>query len=341
MKIKKIVFTAPNKAELLDGDLPELQSDEVLVKTSYTTISAGTERANLVGELNISPNSYPTSNIPVFPRAVGYCSAGIVEAVGNDVKSVKVGDRVVGMWSKHQSYNVFKEKNVVKIEYDNISMREAAASFISTFSLGGLRKCAPEIGESCIVFGLGILGLYAVQIAKAAGLVPVIAIDPIKEKREMALKMGADFAFDPTEDGLADKVKRITGGGANIAIEVTGIGQALNQALDCMARFGRVSLLGCTRSSDFTVDYYRKVHFPGITLVGAHTNARPDLQSRPGNYTDADDMRAILKLLGTGRLDYSSVISELHKPEEAEQVFSRLAFDKNFPVGVQFDWTEC
>ena len=179
------------------------------------------------------------------------------------------------------------------------------------------------------------------QIAKAAGLVPVIAIDPIKEKREIALKMGADLVFDPTEEGLADKVKQATGGGANIAIEVTGIGQALSQALDCMARFGRVSLLGCTRSSDFTVDYYRKVHFPGITLVGAHTNARPDLQSRPGNYTDADDMRAILKLLGSGRLDFSTVISELHKPEEAEAVFSRLAFDKNFPIGVQFDWTEC
>lgn len=340
MKIKKIIFTAPNKAELLDGELGDPGEFEVLVKTSYSTISSGTERANLIGEVNISPNSYPTSNIPVFPRAVGYCSAGVVEKIGSKVTSVSVGDRVVGMWSKHQSYNIFNEKNVVKIEYDNIPMREAAASFISTFSLGGLRKCAPEIGESCIVFGLGILGIYAVQIAKSAGLVPVIAIDPIKERRELAIKMGADFALDPTEEGFVAKVKELTRGGANIAIEVTGIGQALNQALDCMARFGRVSLLGCTRSSDFTVDYYRKVHFPGITLVGAHTNARPELQSRPGWYTDADDERAVLKLLGTGRLDYSPVLSELHKPEEAEEVFSRLAFDKNFPIGVQFDWTE-
>ena len=340
MKAKQIIFVEPNKASLLDCEVAKPTENQVLVKTAFSTISAGTERANLIGDVNISPNSLPTSNIPVFPRTVGYSSSGVVEEVGKNVTRFKKGDRVIGMWSKHASYNLFDENAVVKIEYDDISLSEAATCFISTFSLAGLRKTAPEFGESIIVFGLGVLGLFSIQIAKASGLMPVIAIDPLKERRDLALKLGADFALDPTEQDFTAKVKELTNGGANIAIEVTGKGHALNQALDCMARFGRVSLLGCTRECDFNVDYYRKVHFPGITLVGAHTNARPIFESRPTNHTEKDDLTAILKLLHGKRLDFKPLISEQHSPAQAEEVFYRLATDKNFPIGVQFDWSK-
>ena len=340
MKRKQIVFVEPNKALLLDNEIEEPSDNEVLVQTAFSTISAGTERPNLIGDVNISPNSKPVSPIPVFPRTVGYCSSGIVYKVGKNVTRFKEGDRVIGMWSKHASYNLFNENAVVKIEHDDISLSEAAVCFISTFSLAGLRKTAPEIGESILVFGLGILGLFSIQFAKASGLVPIIAIDPIKQRRELALQMGADFALDPTEPDFVDTVKALTNGGANIAIEVTGNGHALNQALDCMARFGRVSLLGCTRNSDFNVDYYRKIHFPGITLIGAHTNARPTLESRPTNHTEKDDLQDILKLLHGKRVDFKPFISEQHSPAEAEEVFKRLAFDRNFPIGVQFDWSK-
>lgn len=338
MKRKQIIFIAPNEAQLVENEIDEPKANEVLVKTAYSTISAGTERANLIGDLNIDPTRIPASDTPEYPRTTGYCSSGVVCKVGKNVTRFKEGDRVIGMWSKHASYNVFPEHAVVKIEHDDISLSEAAVAFIATFSLGGLRKTAPEIGESAIVFGLGILGIYAVQFAKAAGLVPIIAVDPIQERREMAIKMGADYAFSPFEEGFVEKVKALTNGGANVAIEVTGKGQGLNQTLDCMARFGRVALLGCTRSSDFTVDYYRKVHFPGIALVGAHTNARPNLQSRPYNHTEGDDLRAILNLLHGKRINLEKMISETHSPTEANEVFHRLAFDKNFPIGVQFDW---
>ena len=308
----------------------------MLVKTAYSTISAGTERANLVGDINVDPTAKHT--VASFPRTVGYCSSGVVVSVGKNVTAFKVGDRVIGAWSKHASYNVFPENKVAKIP-DEIELDEAATCFISTFSLAGLTKTNPELGESALISGLGILGLFAVQLARAMGLAPVIAVDPNEERRKFAIKLGADYAFDPYDAGFVSKVKEITGGGANIAVEVTGRGEALNQVLDCMARFGRVSLLGCTRDSDFTVDYYRKVHFPGITLVGAHTNARPAYESRPGFHTEMDDLRAILQLLALGRLDFKPMISKSHSPEECEEVFSRLAFDKNFPIGVQFDWS--
>ena len=337
MKCKQIVFTEKNKAEILTVDVIEPAANEVMVETMVSTISCGTERANITGDPNV--NAFGGSGV-VFPRTSGCNSAGIVVKKGADVKSVYVGDRVVVYWGQHKSYNIVPEENVVKIDDDNISLETAAMSFISTFPMAAIRKTRIEMGERAIVMGLGILGMIAVKLLRAAGAVPVIAADPNPARREIALKNGADYAFDPLCEDFADKVKSVTGGGVNVAIEVTGVGAGFNEALDCMAKFGRVALLGCTRNSDFTVDYYKKIHAPGITVIGAHTIARPDVESHPGWFTHRDDIKAVLKLCGGGRLCLEKLIEETHLPTECTEVYNRLAFDKNFPVVVQFDWRD-
>ncbi len=335
MKAKQIVFTAVNTAELMERELPTLAPDGVMVKTAVSTISAGTERANITGDPNVSATG--SREVP-FPRYPGYSSAGEVIAVGSSVSSVKVGDRVVVYWGLHRAINVVPEKNVVKIEHDTVSFETGAMSFIASFPMAAIRKTRLEMGESAMVMGLGILGMIAVKLLRAAGAVPVIAVDPNPSRREMALKNGADYALDPFEEGFADRVKKITDGGVNVAIEVTGVGAGFNQALDCMARFGRVALLGCTRNSDFTVDYYRKVHGPGITVIGAHTIARPEEESHPGWFTHRDDIKAVLKMCAGGRMQLTDIVGEVHSPTDCERVYERLVFDKSFPVAVQFDW---
>jgi threonine dehydrogenase-like Zn-dependent dehydrogenase len=336
MENKAIIFTAPNTAKIVDkGPIPALAGKDVKVKTVFSTISCGTEKANITGDPNVGPNG---AGAVVFPRQLGYSSSGIVEAVGEQVTSVKPGDRVAMYWSTHSEYNILNEDQIIKIEDENLSMQEAAVAFITTFSMASIRKTRLEIGESCLVMGLGLLGQIAVKLARIAGAVPIVAVDPVKERREEALRNGADFAFDPFEEGFVANVKRVTGGGANVCIEVTGVGTALDQALDCMAKFGRVALLGCTRNSDFTIDYYRKVHGPGITLVGAHTQARPNVESHAGYFTHRDDIRAALKLVSGKRIDLMGMIKETHKPDDCQEVYTRLVNDKNFPTLVQFDW---
>ena len=336
MNCKQIVFTKKNTAELLDVEVREPRANEVMVKTMVSTISCGTERANITGETNVS--IYGNSSEAVFPRTSGYNSAGIVVKKGENVKSVDIGDRVVVYWGAHKSYNTVPENQVVKIEDDSIGFETGAMSFISSFSMAAIRKTRIEMGESAIVMGLGILGMLAIKELRATGAVPIIAADPNPKRREMALENGADYAFDPLCEGFADKVKEITGGGVNVAIEVTGVGAGFNEALDCMAKFGRVSLLGCTRNSDFSVDYYKKVHGPGITIVGAHTAARPQVESHPGYFTHNDDIKAMLKLCAGGRICLEDIIGETHTPEECPEVYTRLINDKDFPVVVQFDW---
>ena len=279
MNTKQIVFTEINKAELLDAVCEAPQADEVSVELMYSAISSGTERANITGLRN--GTGMAEDDEAVFPRYCGYSACGVVTAVGEGVSDISVGDRVLVYWGFHKKNVTVSRTGVVPIP-EGVSMEEAAIAFISTFPLAAIRKTKLEIGESALVMGLGTLGIFAVKLLKAAGAYPIVAVDPVAERRERALQMGADMAFDPAAEDFAEQVIKATGGGAAVCIEVTGLGIGLVQALDCMRRFGRVALLGCTRSSQFSVDYYRKVHAPGIQLIGAHTLARPQMESYPG-----------------------------------------------------------
>lgn len=340
METKQIVFTAPGKAELLPAECPEPKAHEVRVKMAYTAISSGTERANLSGDVNVSAASAPKEGeVAQFPRKLGYSGSGIIDAVGANVTNLKIGDRVVVTGCFHKGYCNVPAKNVFKIESDEVSLQHAAFSYIATFSTAAIRKTRLEMGESCIVMGQGILGLFSVIFARAAGAYPVIAVDPVEARREFALSIGADYALDPNAEGFAETVKELTHGGANTAIEVSGFGKALDQVLDCMAKFGRVALLGCTRDSNFTIDYYRKIHYPGITLIGAHTMARPD-HSYPDFWNSHDDIYTILHLLQGERISFDKVVCEVNSPKDAPEVYTRLLNDRQFPVGVLFDWSQ-
>lgn len=329
-----IAFTDVNKAEIIDVGIKEPAADEVLVKLAVSTISSGTERANLMGSGTTNWREAEQKK-PVYPRFGGYSSAGVVEKVGANVTKVKPGDRVSVCWSQHSQYTTVTERNVTKI--DDVSFENGAFYNIASFPLAAIRKCRLEIGESAIIMGMGILGMVAVKLLKIGGAVPIIAVDPDAAKREKALELGADYALDPYDPDFAKTAKELTNGGANVGIEVTGIGAGLDGILDCMACFGRVALLGCTRNSDFTIDYYRKVHGPGITLVGAHTAARPKDDSRPGFWTQPDDNIALKILTESGRINLAEMVEETHSPLEGPEIYQRLCNDKTFPV-VQFDW---
>jgi len=334
MKSKNIVFVEPGIAKLMEEDVRPLNEKEILVKTAVSTISSGTERANLMGSKTVAWD-LPEANEVIFPRRLGYSTAGVVEQVGEGVTKFKVGDRVALWWTTHNQYITISENNACLI--DDITFEDAAMFHIATFPMAAIRKCHLEMGESAIVMGIGILGIIALQLLKIAGAAPIIAVDPNPEKRKKALELGADYALNPYDADFAQEVKKLTDGGAKVGIEVTGIGAGLDGILDCMAHFGRVALLGCTRDSNFNIDYYRKVHGPGITLIGAHTMARPNQESHSGWWTQHDDVNALIKLTKLGRLNLSALVEETHSPIEATEIYTRLANEKTFPI-VQFDW---
>ncbi len=330
MKNKQIFFTGIHKAELLENEIRKPKNNEVLVKMEYTVISGGTERACILGINNTSQK---------FPMSLGYCGVGFVEQIGDTVKSVSVGDRVLVYHGCHSKYNIRPESDMTKVENENVSSLEAAFVIIASMGLGGVRKLELEIGESAMVMGQGLLGIFATQFLRQSGALPLIVADLNPARRELALKLGADYAFDPSDKDFVKNVMEVTNNkGVRACVEVTGISAAMNQALECASWMGRISLLGCTRVSDSNVDYYTQVHRPGVKLIGAHNFVRPKVESYPHHWTHHDDCNAILDMIARKRIDVMSIISRIEKPENATEIYNELCDDKDFPMGTVFDW---
>ncbi len=339
--MKKIIITAKNTAELLNDEVKSPAENQVKLKMLYSAVSAGTEKAILTGLVHHSKvlrDGAAASKKSGFPSmAGGYSGSAEVIELGDNVTEFKPGDIVMVHGAGHRQYATVDKKELVKIP-DGVCVKQAATTIISGFSLAAVRKAKICLGESCMVVGLGILGLHSIIWAKQSGALPIIAVDFSQERRSLALQLGADYAIDPADGDYRDKVLELTDGkGADTVIEVTGNGTALNQALKATARFGRVVLLGCTRL-DTAINFYFDVHCPGIQLIGAHSGARPLYETHNGMFTEMDDCRVILDYLKSGRVDFSPLISEIHSPNDAPEVYNRLAFDKEFPIGVLFDW---
>ena len=108
---------------------------------------------------------------------------------------------------------------------------------------------------------------------------------------------------------------------------MTGNPDALNLALDFTARCGRVTLTGCSRTPTREIDFYSKVHKPGIWIIGAHNMVRPQHERRPGYWTMREDMALLLRLFSAGRIRPERLITDLARPAEAPRLFARLAKD--------------
>ena len=336
MKNQSIVFTQPNTAQLLESELDNnLSGNQVLIKTLYSAISAGTERDNLRGEPNLDGLHIVETT---FPRRLGYSSSGEVLETGPECKRVKKGDKVIVCYGSHSRYQKLPETSLFPMLYEEITTQQAALFMIGSFPMEGVRKTRLEIGESAMVSGLGILGLFAVQFCRAAGAVPVIAVDPDPERRELALSLGADFAVNPTGIDLPEKIRSLTGkGGVNVAIDVSGRNEATIDSMRSLDWYGRITLLGCNRHPG-VYDLYHLVHARGIEVIGANNVSRPKFESRPGCWTMEDDVNAIQRLVHGGRIKLEPLINEINSPEDAPQVFARLASCGKFPIGVLFDW---
>lgn len=337
---KVIYFKDKGKAVLEACAVPEPKPGEVLIENEYTVISAGTERANLIALPNTGtgPGGYDGKHDGSFPFYPGYCGVGRIVKLGDGVEGFQYGDRVIVIWAGHRSHSIRPAAGLVRVDDPSIDSLDASFAHIASFAFLGVRKLKIELGESAMIAGQGLLGVFALQIAALSGAIPVFATDFDPKRRALALELGATAAFVPDER-LAENVLAATGGkGVNAVVEVTGSAKALQQALEYVAWEGRISLLGCTRISDAPIDFYRYVHKRGVTLVGAHTSTRPGTDSRPGQWTEADDYRTFLKLVAAGKMRVRPVISEVVSPEKAPEVYSRLAEDKNPPLGIVFDW---
>lgn len=323
---RRVRWPEPRKAELETFEVSSPRAGQIVVRTHFSVLSRGTERDYLTAAPNTARQ---------FPLVPGYSSAGLVTAVGDGVTSFQPDDPVICYHGGHTSHAVLDANQVFSLAENRVDLQEAALIVLASMSLQALRKGRLELGERVVVWGAGLLGLLAAQLAICAGASPVTVIDPDPRRRDLALQCGADTVLDPPT--WATEIERHA---AEVVVEASGHPSALPSAIKSARRGGRVALLGCTREADVPIDYYQDVHKRGITILGAHNSARPDHDSSRGYWTRSDDYLALARLISAGRLSLAPLIEQIVPATDAPGEYERLLSGQAYQAAgaVLFDW---
>lgn len=328
VKTNHIVVTEGGSVRLESVQLPPLARGEVLVETSRTLISPGTERATLLRLPGL------TVKYPVNP---GYSHVGRVVELGAEVTTLKPGDRVASR-SPHAAHVVAKAAHCHRLPH-SLTDEEAAFFHLLAIALQALRKTRLEVGEGCAVLGVGLVGQLALQVARIAGALPTVAVDREDGRLRLAKRLGADYAIQA--DSAAKQIRTIDDlqGGPPVVIEATGNPAALESACQIAAFGGRIALLGSTRGVSEAFDFYKQVHKRGITLIGAHISTTYRAAAAPGWWTQHEEQGTALRLMAAKRVDVAPLMTHSFSSVDAAKAYKLLARWDAGAIGMVIDWT--
>jgi alcohol dehydrogenase len=155
-------------------------------------------------------------------------------------------------------------------------------------------------GQSVAIFGLGGVGLSAVMGAVLAGVAPVIAIDPLPAKLELARKLGANHLLNPSQDDPAKAIVDLTGGGVDVAIEAVGSAKVLSVAYASVRRGGMAVTVGLPHPDE-------TVTLPALSLAAQEKSIRG---SYMGSSVPRQDIPRLIELYLHGRLPVDLLLSQ-------------------------------
>ena len=233
-------FSAPRTLEFRREAVRRPGPGEVRIRTIASALSAGTELLVYRGEVPPDlPLDLPTlAGSFAFPIKYGYATVGCVTDCGAGVEGLEPGD-LVFVHHPHQDAYVVPAGMPVRLP---AGLDPFLGLFIANLetAVNVLLDTPLHLGETVVVFGQGIVGLLIAQLLRRAGAGRVLAVDPLPRRRATALSVGVDDALPPGDD-LLERIRTITDGrGADVAIEVSGAGGALQAAIDAVAVEGTV-----------------------------------------------------------------------------------------------------
>ena len=370
---KALIAVAPRTPILQEYDEAPLTSHQIRVRTEFASPKHGTE---LVGYRD-DPAAHRPYN-PVwgavlprdaqqrsFPRPLGNMAVGIVEEVGKEVTRFSVGDRVFG------HFPIRETQTVAETDADPMPLGltdEAAVCLDPAVMAFAMRDGNIKLGDQVAVFGLGAIGLFAVQLARLAGASRVIAVDLIPARRELALALGADTALDPRDDdgdtGLAirrlttpgdwdaaaidpSRGERLLGGyrekptqlanlGVDVAIEASGSVQALHQAMRATRFGGTICMLSFYGGDSAPLRLGEEFHVNRLNLISARAESLP-MRDSPG-WTLDRMVRVTLDWLASGRLKADGIITPVVPFSESVDAYRAIdeSPHQSIKLGIRF-----
>lgn len=297
---------------LIDGTLP----------FSAPLVTPGHEIAGEIAEVgNLVPGWRPGDRVVVAAgRNCGGCDACRLGRL-EDCQQVQVlGFQVDGGWAQY----VVQHFTALTPVPTSVPLEQAAvlADAVSTPWAGLTERAQLRAGESIGLWGIGGLGVHAVQIARLLGASPIIAVDPRPAARERALGLGADHALDPTSDDVPARMRQLTGGrGVDVAVDLVGANTVVAQAVASLARRGRCVMVGMSLDPISLGEAMPQV------LFGAQS------QSLLGHFGyRKQHLDELVALVDAGRLDISASVSGLLPLDDVADGVRRLADKVGDPI---------
>ncbi len=344
MNIQQVMVTGPNQVELQERVIDEsLRAGELLVRSEWTFISAGTELANYTG---VEPDVFVPGSWCAYPWNSGYANVGTVLAVGAGVVRFRVGDRVFSRGS-HASCVKVREADLVVPVPAELESDLAVATRMAGVGVSALVMADLRLHPWVVVFGLGMVGNLAAQ---AFGILGgrVIGVDPVASRRQLASACGLRWTVGGTAAEVRQAIGEITGGQmADITVEATGLTPVLLQALAATADVGQLLLLGTPRAplEGNLTDAFKQIHLRYITVRGALEwcpPTYPPVSSQNGRTFDvpslASKQQMIFDWVRDGQMRIAPLISHRLPPAQIKQAYEGLRRDSANYVGVAIDW---
>jgi threonine dehydrogenase-like Zn-dependent dehydrogenase len=338
--MRAAVFQSPGDIHIEQVPRPHARPGEAVIRVTLTTI-CGTDVHILKGEYPVKPG-----------LVVGHEPVGVIEELGAGVQGYEIGQRVLvgaitpcgqchaclsghlsqcGHGSGYEAIGGWRFGNTIdgaQAEYllvpnaqanlaripDSLTDEQVVLlADIASTGFSGAESGAVRIGDSVVVFAQGPIGLCATAGARLMGASLVIGVDGDPERREVARRMGADVALDPEAVDVVSEVKRLTGGGADVAIEALGLQVTFESALRCLRPGGTLSSLGV---------YSGKLELPYEAFAAGLGDHRIVTTLCPGG---KERMERLMKVVEAGRFDPLPLITHrfsLDQIGEAYRIFS-------------------
>ena len=338
--------------EVAEVPAPASRRGHVLIRTSRTLVSTGTERmlvefgrANWVEKARQQPDKVrqvldkmrtdgvaPTVEA-VFnkldqPLTLGYCNVGRALDVGAGVGGIEAGDRVVSN-GKHAEVVSVPGNLCVRVP-DAVPDDHAAFTVIGAIGLQGIRLAQPSLGESFVVTGLGLIGLVTVQLLRAHGC-RVLGIDLDAAKLALARQFGAEVVNASSGDPVAAATAFSRGRGVDgvILTAATKSSEPVHQAALMCRKRGRIVLVGVTGLELSRADFYEKELSFQVSCSYGPGRYDPSYEERGVDYpvgfvrwTEQRNFEAVLDMMAEGRLDIAPLISHRFAIDDAAQAYA-------------------
>jgi len=240
VEARALWLAAARRPEFRRESVPPPGPGEVRVRALASALSQGTEMLVYRGQVPADlPLDLPTlAGSFAFPIKYGYASVGRVVDSGAGVTDRAIGD-LVFVLHPHQTQYVVPAALTIPLPAGLDPVLGVFTANVET-ALNIVHDTPLHLGETALVFGQGTVGLLVAQLLRRAGAECVLVVDPLERRRALARQASADLALAP-DDELPARVRALTGGrGADVAVEVSGSGAALQSAIDAVATEGTV-----------------------------------------------------------------------------------------------------